>query len=457
VLVVDEQPQPDAAGRPWTLSVAGFKAVRDIATLELRPLTVVAGANSSGKSSFMQPLLLLKQTLEADFDPGPLLLNGPNVKFTNHAQMFSRGLAKSDTTARFSIGLSNPDGESREVTYRAVSGQLRIEKEWCRQYGLAAELRENLKQPGLDKLRSTLAPLMKRFPSFDSLHRPEAPKNWQPRVFRNRCFLDCSALIQLGDQKVEKERFMWPLLRSNEFSAFARSLIHVPGLRGNPERAYPRSAVGATFPGTFEKYVASIVHLWVDEGGAKIARLAEDLRLLGLTWKVTSRRLDDASVEILVGRMPHGQRGGAHDLVSVADVGFGVSQTLPVVVSLLIAKPGQVVYLEQPEIHLHPKAQIALAGCLVRAAKRGVIVVAETHSSLLLRAIQTAVAQGELSPGDISMNWFGRDHDSGITNVETAEIDDFGRFGDWPVDFDEVAQNADWAYLDAVGSAEGLD
>jgi predicted ATPase len=69
------------------LSVKGFKSIADEQSIEVRPLTILAGANSSGKSSMMQPLLLLKQTLEAQYDPGPLLLNGPNVKFTSVGQI----------------------------------------------------------------------------------------------------------------------------------------------------------------------------------------------------------------------------------------------------------------------------------------------------------------------------------------------------------------------------------
>ena len=83
-------------------------------------------------------------------------------------------------------------------------------------------------------------------------------------------------------------------------------------------------------------------------------------------------------------------------MVSIADVGFGVSQVLPVLVALIVAQPGQLVYLDEPELHLHPRAQVALAQVLVDAAKRGVRVVAETHSSLLLLAVQTLVAEGSL-------------------------------------------------------------
>ena len=73
------------------ISVRGFKSLAKESRIEIRPLTILAGANSSGKSSIMQPLLLLKQTLEASYDPGPLLLNGPNAKFTAVDQIFSFG------------------------------------------------------------------------------------------------------------------------------------------------------------------------------------------------------------------------------------------------------------------------------------------------------------------------------------------------------------------------------
>ena len=100
-------------------------------------------------------------------------------------------------------------------------------------------------------------------------------------------------------------------------------------------------------------------------------------------------------------------QGTPEDLVSIADVGFGISQTLPVIVALLAAEPGQLVYIEQPEIHLHPRAQMAMAKILADAANRGVRVVAETHSSLLLLGIQSLVAEGKLSPDKSSFTGSG--------------------------------------------------
>src|SRR6266702_178179 len=72
------------------VQVAGFKSISEEQRIEVRPLTVLAGANSSGKSSMMQPLLLLKQTLEAPYDAGAIFPNGPNLKFTLTDQLLSR-------------------------------------------------------------------------------------------------------------------------------------------------------------------------------------------------------------------------------------------------------------------------------------------------------------------------------------------------------------------------------
>jgi predicted ATPase len=93
-----------------------------------------------------------------------------------------------------------------------------------------------------------------------------------------------------------------------------------------------------------------------------------------------------------------------------------------------------------------------MARLLVNAAKRGVRVVAETHSSLLLLGVQALVAEGTIDPGEVGLNWFRRDLKSGITTIQTAELDEAGRFGDWPEDFDEVALETENRYLSAAES-----
>jgi len=103
------------------IAVRGFKSIYDELRMELRPLTILAGANSSGKSSLMQPVLLLKQTLESPFDPGVFRLDGPNVRFTSTDQLLSKVPGRPETTS-FSVGFDKGGGAKLGLTYRKAEG-----------------------------------------------------------------------------------------------------------------------------------------------------------------------------------------------------------------------------------------------------------------------------------------------------------------------------------------------
>ncbi len=136
-------------------------------------------------------------------------------------------------------------------------------------------------------------------------------------------------------------------------------------------------------------------------------------------------------------------------MLSLADVGVGVSYVLPVLVALEVAEPSQTVYVEQPESHLHPRAAYGLARALARAAKRGVRVIAETHSSLLLLHIQTLVARGELEPESVGLHWFSLDEE-GFSKIDFVQPDERGRVGEWPEDFADVELSAHSEFLQSV-------
>jgi AAA domain, putative AbiEii toxin, Type IV TA system/AAA ATPase domain len=415
------------------INVAGFKSISEEQCIEIRPLTILAGANSSGKSSVMQPLLLLKQTLEAPYDAGPLLLNGPNLKFTSADQLLSR-IRKQHSSGSFQAGIGMNSGES----FQAVFGKehkmgFRIE-----QMNIADSVGTYALWPGMTQTEIIDAGIRGANP-------PDADKSGQWEIVRQRCFLWPAWVVQVSGgfstMTIERTEPTWERI--------IPQIIHLPGLRGNPERSYPVAAVGPTYPGTFDKYTASIISQWMEENKERVEELNSDLKFLKLTGGVFAKQMNGVQIEVWVGRLPDVPPTRPEDRVNIADVGVGVSQTLPILVALRVALPGQLVYIEQPETHLHPNAQFALAQVLANAANRGVRVVVETHSSILLLGVQTLVAQGSLGPDKVKLHWFARQKD-GKTMVQGGELDEAGRFGEWPEDFDNILLRAQKSYLDAA-------
>jgi predicted ATPase len=122
--------------------------------------------------------------------------------------------------------------------------------------------------------------------------------------------------------------------------------------------------------------------------------------------------------------------------VLIPDVGFGVSQILPVLVLLYYVPSGSTVLLEQPEIHLHPAVQSGLADIILNVANhRKVQVVVESHSEHLLRRFQRRVAEGnnDIRPDDIAL-YFCQTR-AGQSVITPLELDLYGSILNWPNGF----------------------
>jgi predicted ATPase len=476
------------------ISVSGYKSLAEECSIEIAPLTILSGANSSGKSSIMQPLLLMKQTLESTYDAGSLKLNGANVRLTSTDQIFTKSANSSynHTLNSFNVEIELERHNSLQNTFEKenITKGIQVTSSLYKINNNELTISLDMRNPDILKILPTTARNDIQIAYDDNLKKlkqliySENKSGSTTRikslnrlldslestshlsVKRYQCFLyvdsiELSAQINFAsifNSKSKINNTPSDLLYSFGGGGLCRSvemrirqLIHVPGLRGNPERTYPVSSIGDEFTGTFENYVASIVHYWKITKDTRLKNLGEALQILGLTWKVDTKQIDATQVEVRVGRLTNKRKGQSTDMVSIADVGFGLSQTLPVVVALLVAEPEQLVYLEQPEIHLHPRAQANLAQLLVDAANRGVRVVVETHSELLIRRVQSLIAEDKIAAEKVKLHWFSQD-DNGFTKVTTAELDETGAFGDWPEDFSEISLQEESRYLDAAES-----
>jgi predicted ATPase len=120
--------------------------------------------------------------------------------------------------------------------------------------------------------------------------------------------------------------------------------------------------------------------------------------------------------------------------VPIIDVGFGVSQVLPVLVQAFYADPDSVVILEQPEIHLHPAAQSVLGDALLAAVRDNhVQLLVETHSEHLLHRIQRRIAEEQISRDDVALYFI--ETSQGRSEIHELKVDEYGNIANWPQDF----------------------
>jgi predicted ATPase len=129
------------------------------------------------------------------------------------------------------------------------------------------------------------------------------------------------------------------------------------------------------------------------------------------------------------------------------NVGFGLTYTLPVIVACLAAEQGSVILLENPEAHLHPRGQTALAALLARTAADGAQVIVETHSDHILNGIRLAVRRRVLSGDQTAVHFVDRDPGAEpgaipAVRVSSPKISDDGMVASWPSGFFDELENA---------------
>lgn len=435
------------------LSLHSFKSWESTNGMRLAPITGLFGTNSSGKSSLIQFFLLLKQTIESP----------------DRTQVLNLG----DERSLVSLGTF------RDVIHQhAEGGRLTCQLSWT--------LPKELKIPDPEQKGETL------FKGTEIAFQVDITENGTGRIIVTNLEYHFSGYSFSMKRKSEKEgryellaspgtfRFnrtrgrAWDLpapvkcygfpdqvkayfqnagfLSDFELASeqlFSR-IYYLGPLRDYPKRQYIwAGAQPADMGHRGEKAIDAL--LASREGGKKISRGKGRQRMtmeeyVGW-WLRELKMIDTFSIEAITKEsnlyQVWVQKSPKSSKVLITDVGFGLSQLLPVIVLCYYVPEGSTLLLEQPELHLHPSVQSGLADVFIDAVKnRGIQIIIESHSEHLLRRLQRRIVEEEVSRDGIALYFC--DISMGISKLRPLNLDLFGNIVNWPDNFfgDEFGEMA---------------
>jgi hypothetical protein len=230
-----------------------------------------------------------------------------------------------------------------------------------------------------------------------------------------------------------------------------RTVYYLGPLRMKPERLYSWSGIEPESVGyAGENTVAAILaarNRMISLGYRCRTKPFEEiialkLKEMGLIEELTVKPISEQRQEYEVRICSRGSK----DWVDLPDLGFGISQVLPVLVQCFYAPYGSIIFMEQPELHLHPSAQAALADVMIdvinsreNGSNRNIQLIIETHSEHFLRRLQRRIAEDKISKEKVSA-YFANNNKS-PSKLETLQIDKYGNIQNWPDNFfgDEIS------------------
>jgi hypothetical protein len=414
------------------LKLENFKIWRSTGPVRLAPLTLLLGINSSGKSSLIQSLLLMRQTVKGSDAGLDLNLGNPDagdaVTMGQFRDLLCRHGMATESTSASQVGIEfrwelhggvASNSTVFSARYRAgTAGSAELE---CLRLGQEGQgFTVQRRKPGVYRL----------------LLGDRGRKVGQSADFRpERSFAFSAAALNKLGARADEIRPVGPALL-DELSR----IIYLGPVRQLARRDYVWSG---RMPAHIGDDGGRAVDVLIASGVAQQARRSEqgEANDGGRIFRETERWLRELEVAEgmqvrVLGRSARYELLVKHRgvVVNLKDVGVGVSQVIPVVVAALFAKPGHIVIVEEPESHLHPLAQAKLAELMASVSTdRGVQFIVETHSEHLFRRLQTLIAKSQVEPHHAAIYFVERD--GSAAKLRELTLDNFGRLTNWPDKF----------------------
>lgn len=435
-----------------TLRIQNFKGWKDTGEIKFAPITLFFGANSSGKSSIGQFLMMLKQTVEStdrkrtiytgDEESDVNLGSYKNITYMHDSQnelsfdyswepveklqLFHSGKLKDKSIKGFQFHCHFGTDQKGTPYLKGFSYQLSSEDN--QKINFSLQLCEDPNNFGYDLVNG------------ENCHF----KRFKGRVWKTNSTLHFYGVPQdllnyyqdvdfLTDINLQQERL---------FSSF----FYLGPIRQAPSFLYSWSGyepveVGKAGKDTIAALLAGNSRKYVFPDHPRTSKtlqhvIAESLQRMGLIDKFEVHPISKAHQQYEVKIATK----GSSELVDLPDVGFGISQILPVITELFYVPQNSVIIIEQPELHLHPKAQAELADIMIAAINarenhqgRNIQLLIETHSEHFLRRFMRRLAENKITMEQLKA-YFVNGAQTPSTLNELA-INEYGEITNWPKDF----------------------
>lgn len=441
-----------------SITLENFRCFREKQTVKLAPLTLLVGENSTGKTSFQALIQALAEYAfegvephfkKAPFDLGSFeeIVHTP-ANGRERAELFEAAMtgqviwgsldSKSEpnptlTSLRLTFRKPSRGTVPTLVRQRTAAGETWIDEQVSREqeeYKATLHTQSGEWSLSLDSKDFGAVGLFLRIHDAFETDLPRITFPYNP--------LD--PFVPLGNSPALSKRDVREL-RQLDFSrepVFAYEapylgIAAIAPIRSRPLRTYEPSLIEPDPEGnSVVSYLGDLAFRRDPEWQWLKGRLETVGRQLELFHEIDVRFLGSSSgdpVQLRVRVVDEGQEGMLHKL---ADVGYGVSQAIPLIVELLRPKGAAQFLIQQPEVHLHPRAQAELGSLFCEVAAQGRQLIVETHSDHLMDRIRMDVRDGktDLRPEDVRILYFERD---GL-DVKIHEIwyDDMGNLENTP-------------------------
>jgi AAA15 family ATPase/GTPase len=467
--------------------------------LEFAPLTIFCGANSSGKSSILQSILLFKQTLQKTIESPNMVLNGPLVKLGDFSDVVSDVAGEKDKQTQISCAfqIDKYRYDSRqydngiklkkdEKPESSISCEIDFTSDYTSEHTSAFYETAFFKEYYPIAVRINIKNLLNNDVNLTvKFEKDPDGQNSHHIVTENACFTEPFPRIREWpsegypvwdtvnftkdygaqsfnhflpnvtlDQDAQKTYIS---MQDNIRKFFLENIFYLGPLRSEPQNYNNSNGslqdVGCKGEYTAECYLVNFKKAPYDadrdyftENGFEFKKFLKDSE--PDTDSNNVRALEDsvASWMRYIGVAEGIEIAGDGELRVVQEgrertlnnVGVGVSQVLPIIVQCLVAKPDSTIIIEQPELHLHPKMQSRLADFFLVMSLMGRQLIIETHSEYIIDKLRLRIVQAPLDKpiNDKVAIYFAEKH-NGASEFKRIKLNEFSVMSEWPEGFFE--------------------